>query len=378
VEEPYLDSVVPGDLFRVPSPEFEFIVLVIRMMVKHSTWDAIVSFRGSLSKSERLEFSSLGSRVSESRVRAILEEHLPFLAYQTFLRCTQALQPRSSAGLRIKAGRELHRSLVAHARRPQGIDTPLKLSRRGGWWVERHLLNRFARKRLANGGALIALVGGDGAGKSSAAEELVDWLSRYFVVHRVHLGKPPWSLTTTVLKGTMVVGRRLGGFSSTKVRPYLRTAAADPNHAPSRTWLLWHALTARDRYRAYVRARRLASNGELVICDRFPLRQLGLMDGPASGWAPSWTNLDFVGQFLVDLEHHYYRNVKDPDVLIVLDIDPNVAAQRKPEEDPDFVRARSAEVANVEWKDSRALVIDARRPKDEVLSAVKGAVWSRL
>jgi thymidylate kinase len=102
------------------------------------------------------------------------------------------------------------------------------------------------------------------------------------------------------------------------------------------------------------------------------------MDGPASGWAPSWTNLDFVGQFLVDLEHHYYRNVKDPDVLIVLDIDPNVAAQRKPEEDPDFVRARSAEVANVEWKDSHALVIDARRPKDEVLSAVKGAVWSRL
>jgi thymidylate kinase len=378
VEEPYLDSAVLGDVLRIPSPEFEFVLFVIRMVLKHSTWDAIVSLRGSLSKTERRELESLESRVDTSTVRAILGEHLPFLAYATFARCSRALHPDCPIRQRMRAGRELHKSLAAHARRPRGIDTPLKLSRRGQWWVQRHLLKQFARKRLASGGALIAVVGGDGAGKSSTVGELCDWLSRYFVVDRVHLGKPPWSVTTAAIKGTIVAGRRLGGFSSTKVRPYLTIAATTPDRSPSRTWLLWHALTARDRYRAYVRARRLASNGRLVICDRFPLRQLSLMDGPASSWAPIWRDLDPVGERLVNLENRYYQNIKDPDVLIVLSIDPDIAVQRKTEEDPDFIRARCSEVANVNWEETRALVIDARHSQDEVLSEVKSAVWSRL
>lgn len=378
VEEPYLDSAVPGDVLRIPSPEFEFVLFVIRMVLKHSTWDAMVSLRGELSGTERRELDSLQSRVDTSTVRAILEEHLPFLSYATFGRCARALQPGCPVRLRISAGRELHESLAAYARRPWGIDTPLKLSRRGQWWVQRHLLKQFARKRLANGGSLIAVVGGDGSGKSTTVEELCEWLSRYFVVDKVHLGKPPWSATTVGIKGTMVAGRRLGGFSSTKVRPYLTMAATSPDRSPSRTWLLWHALTARDRYRAYVRARRSASNGRLVICDRFPLRQLSLMDGPASSWTPTWTDLDPVGERLVNLESRYYKNIKDPDVLIVLSIDPNVAVQRKIDEEPDFIRARCNEVANVSWEETQAFVIDARRSKDEVLSEVKSAVWSQL
>jgi thymidylate kinase len=91
-----------------------------------------------------------------------------------------------------------------------------------------------------------------------------------------------------------------------------------------------------------------------------------------------WTDLDPVGERLVDLESRYYKNIKDPDVLIVLSIDPNVAVQRKIDEDPDFIRARCSEVANVSWEETRAFVIDARRSKDEVLSEVKSAVWSQL
>ena len=37
LERPYLESAVQGELFRVPSVEFEFIILVIRMILKHST-----------------------------------------------------------------------------------------------------------------------------------------------------------------------------------------------------------------------------------------------------------------------------------------------------------------------------------------------------
>ena len=39
-------------------------------------------------------------------------------------------------------------------------------------------------------------------------------------------------------------------------------------------------LYGRDRYISYVQARRFATNGGLVICDRFPLPQIKIMDGP--------------------------------------------------------------------------------------------------
>jgi hypothetical protein len=46
IEKPYLESAVQSELFKVPAPEFEFIVFVIRMVLKHSTWDAILGREG--------------------------------------------------------------------------------------------------------------------------------------------------------------------------------------------------------------------------------------------------------------------------------------------------------------------------------------------
>ena len=66
--EPFLDSSLQSDLFRVPAPEFEFIVFVIRMMLKHVTWDAVLFGRGSLTSSEQLELTYLQSRVDEDLV----------------------------------------------------------------------------------------------------------------------------------------------------------------------------------------------------------------------------------------------------------------------------------------------------------------------
>jgi hypothetical protein len=43
IERPYLDSAIQNGLFKIPAPEFEFIVFVIRMVLKHSTWDSILS-----------------------------------------------------------------------------------------------------------------------------------------------------------------------------------------------------------------------------------------------------------------------------------------------------------------------------------------------
>ena len=69
------------------------------------------------------------------------------------------------------------------------------------------------------------------------------------MVHRTHLGKPRPSLLTLAVKGPMYVARRAGVLPQTAVTVDARTATG--SDFPGTAWAVWHALTARDRVRAY-------------------------------------------------------------------------------------------------------------------------------
>ena len=53
IEKAYLQSAVQGDIFKIPTPEFEFIVFIIRMVLKHLSWDVILVRDGALKIAER-------------------------------------------------------------------------------------------------------------------------------------------------------------------------------------------------------------------------------------------------------------------------------------------------------------------------------------
>jgi hypothetical protein len=114
------------------------------------------------------------------------------------------------------------------------------------------------------------------------------------------------------------------------------------------------------------------------VTDRFPLRQIKMMDGPIADLAMEATEGRPVLTRLAHWEKAYYEHIEDPDVLVVLRIDPDVAVARRSDEDEDFVRTRCAEVWRADWERTPAVVIDAGRSKSEVLSEVKVCVWSRL
>jgi thymidylate kinase len=372
IEKPFLASTVQGELFKVPSPEFELIVLIIRMMLKHSTWDAILSFHSALSRTERHEITSLTEQIDRVRLKEILKRDMPFLEVGLFDGCLNSLQPGSSILFRYKIGRQLHRLLQAHARRSPLADTILKVWRRGLWGIRRHVFNRPKRKYLANGGVIIALVGGDGSGKSTAVDELYRWLSRNFVTTKVHLGKPRWSLSTYPIKGILRIGRWLGLFSNRKV---VSTSSAK---LPGYPWLLWHVFTARDRYRAYVQARRFSTNGGLVICDRFPMTQIKGMDGAQTGRIIKTGKINPLRGFLIKCEEKFYQQILPPDLLIVMKVDPEIAVQRRADEDADWIRDRSREIWELDWQDTPVHIIDAGQPMAAMLASLKSLVWANL
>jgi hypothetical protein len=376
IEPEYLAGAVAAPLLRVPQPEHELVLFVLRMVAKHCTPDAMMMLQGRLSASERRELSWLSERSDPDRVAGFLAAALPYVSSTLFDRCLRAVRPGASLWFRARTAGRLHRALDADGRRSRRGDAAVRIWRRIAWGIRR-LVRGAPKKKPAGGGMLVAIVGGDGAGKTTAVADLAGWLSGPFATKRIHLGKPPPHVATLLVKGPMALLRRLGIFRVTRIPAYrLRDAAAPfPGHA----WLLWNVLTARDRYLAYRHARRWVIGGGLVVSDRMPLPQLRTMDGCRTSWLIGSARLGTLARRLVALEMSYYAKIKAPDILIVLRVDPAIAVRRKVgEDDPDSVRERAGEIFDTDWTGTPAVVIDAARPPDEVASTIRRIVWSRL
>ena len=371
IERPYLASARQVGLFRVPAPEFELVIFVLRMVLKHRTWDSILMRQGRLSPSEGRELAYLTTAENLAKVDSILQ-HLPYVSQDLFMACLRSLQPGCSLLKRIQTGEQLQAALEACARRPHAVDIVAKSLRWVWLSVNVGVFRLKLRRRLANGGLLIAIVGGDGSGKTTAIDGLYGWLSQNFDVMKLHMGKPVWSWTTIIMWGLLKIAKMLGVYSRSE---YL---SGEEAKFPGYPWLIRRVCVAHDRYLTYLKARRFSSNGGLVVLDRYSLPNLA-MDAPqCAQTAKDFNTSNWFLKRLMKIEAGYYRKIAIPDVLIVLKVDPEIAVKRKKEESAVSVRARSRLIWEFDWSNTPAHVLDASLPKNEVLAQIKSLVWEHL
>jgi thymidylate kinase len=376
IERAYLASSRQGRLFRVPAPEFELAVLIVRLALKHATWDAAAFGLARLSPGERRELAYLTGRAETAALRRVVTEHLPQIGWADWSRLHRALLEEAPLRARLAAGRAVVRGVADLARRRPALDTVLRCTRRVEWGVRHYGLGERNTKRLVAGGSVLAVVGGDGAGKSTLVAGVADWLNGPLDTRVVHMGKPPRGPVTLLVKGALFTARRAG--LQPGWLPNYPTAAEHGGRVPPPAWLLWQLVTARDRRRQHRRARRLAGRGLLVVCDRYPLDLVSLMDGARTGWVDTEAAAPLARR-LVAAERAAYAAISPPDLLLVLRVDPDTAVARKRGVDPaEFVRPRSAEVFTADWSATGAVVLDAARPAAEVLAAARAAVWAAL
>jgi thymidylate kinase len=103
------------------------------------------------------------------------------------------------------------------------------------------------------------------------------------------------------------------------------------------------------------------------------------MDGPQCGTAVSLAPKNSrLLNTLIRQENNYYSLIGQPDLLIVLKVDPEIAVRRKVDETETSVRARSTEVWELDWHQFSAFEVNASLTREEVLSQVKNLLWEHL
>src|SRR5207247_5014155 len=197
IEEALLASAIPGAVFPVPAPEFELITFAARMVQRYNGLDTVLRRQPPWLKAIQEELDALVGRANPAALAAILATHLPTLDVPFIDECAASLRPRYSRWRRLLVRRDLHRRLLPHARHPPLALTLNRIVTRVLTLSGRLKLIRKRGKHFAHGGTVIAVLGGDGAGKATGTREPAHGVAGESGVRAGPLRRPPSAPVTS-------------------------------------------------------------------------------------------------------------------------------------------------------------------------------------
>ena len=383
IEAMLLENTRELESIRLPTKSAELVVFTLRMMIKHtSIIELLLLARDWKQVKREIEWLLESDPIDESI--NLVDYWLPPVSTSLFSECINALKSPAPLFRRIVLGLRLRSSLRIYAR------YSLLSAWLGG--IRKFLtmgIRRVIRSQRGmspqSGGAVIAIVGPEATGKSTLLAEMRKWLGEHFAVYQIHAGKPKSTLLTA-FPNLLVPALRfvLPTYRSSRIET--QNAAEVQEKKSQKVYPLISAirsaLLAYDRRALLIRAFARASNGSIVLCDRYPSLSPGSPDGPQLSQFPI-SEAGYPIQFrLSHLEKQIYEEIPPPDLVILLTVPVEVAILRNKNrgkvEPEDFVRLRHAQSSNLEFEKAHVYKINTDQPLDKTILEVKKAIWNAL
>lgn len=371
----------------VADPHLELVVLVLRAAMKLRARDVALEalgkpyWRGGLLR----EFRWLAARVRPDRAAELATDLAGARVGGRIPVMLAAGKP--SLGQLLAVRRDSEPALGEYRLYGSGQTVRHALGRELGivWWKVRNWYLDAPTKStrtLPQGGLLVALLGADGAGKSTVAGEIAEWLSHEVAVVTTYggngRGSAGWPRRLMQFMGA--VRRRLIGKPPGGIPPRADDAAPSPTAAVSVARGLWVEALTRERRARALHARRHRGRGVVVISDRFPQSQFpGFNDGPRlTAWLqhPSrWRRA------AARRERDAFRLAElcPPDLVVKLHVPFELAARRKPDTPAEQLRRGVELLRRLTYPvTTRVVDVDASQPLPQVILEVKRALWDSI
>ena len=352
------------------SPADEYILCVIRMSLK---------YRNPLTRSRvREELASIQRRdenISASIREKVVEYKLPSAMAATVIALIgENIAIANYQEKRIVFERHYYRrySLVIFK-----LLTLTRLLYRIIIDVMRKKLNVFSagRRKIVNGGCTVAFVGIDGSGKSTAISRNSKFFATHLDVVTVFMGGGQSG--AGILRRLFFAGFRLLRYNKKYCLP---STTARSGNSMNIVRVVYHILLSIDRLRRLKKIHQSSSNGKLVLVDRWPQSQIAnMLDGPrvALGEKPN----DFIKQILWYLERKisYKSKVIQPNLVIRLNVAPEVSLKRKPHDLNVTSASKLADVIRrIEFDNIPTIDIDANSDAETVDRGIRAIIWENL
>lgn len=380
LEEMLLQNVREIDSIRVPVKSAELVVFTLRMMLKHTSLVELIMLARDW-KQVNLELAWLLESNSMDEALKLVEQWLPALDIELFSECITALQLPAGLFRRILLSFRLRSRLGSYARH----------SSIRAWWTGMQKFSIMGFRRLTHsqkgmipqsGGAVIAFVGPEATGKSTLLAEINKWLGEHFDVDHIHAGKPRSTLLTFIPNLLVPALRYLlpAHRPSHMESSYVTSKQSQeiyPLLSAIRSFLL-----AYDRRALLTRAFARASNGSILLSDRYPSLSYGAPDSPQLQNVVISRTRYPVRHWLARVEKRLYQEIPSPDLVISLKVPIDVALVRNKtrgkEEPEDFVRLRHAQSSNLNFGNAPVCEIRTDQPLDKTVLEIKNAIWDVL